>query len=744
MPPTTDPAIPVTLTAYADRWTVRPGQSIELKVSTPAVEYDLDFVRLIQGDATEDGPGFKEVAVDLPGAGRHSGGIQALATGSFIRVAHAPDLEGAEGLTIAAWVWPTAPAERRQGVIAKRNSTGPGWWLGIDEMACLTFEATSEDGSVAQIVDDVLDSSWTFVALSIDFVGGLATLLRLSPDGRHKAWREVPWASQRLPYGAADLVIAASTADTAGREPLGRGHFDGRIESPVIAPRALSRAELEVIARRAPSDQLPGVSGAAWDFSVWSPSDRAVDVGRGGHHGQVVNCPSRAVRGHTWSGRLSGPIDDRTAYGAIHFHADDLEDAGWKSATITAIPPGIRSAVYAARLSANGATEYVPFVVAPPLGSRGGDALVVLPTLTYLAYGNEHFHDVAGLDWSNASGHPLELSRHDAYVASHPELAPSLYDLHSDGTVNTYASRLRPIVNFAPGLTSYWNGAARHFAADLYLVNWLEHENISHDVMTDEELHTDGVAALRDYRVVLLGTHPEYYTFEMLEAVAGYVREGGRLMYLGGNGLYWVTSFDPDRQHIIEVRKPDATGTWPQLSVAPGERHHSTTGELGGPWRERGLPPHEILGVGFAGQNFFMGRPYFRTVDSFQPHVAFIFDGVGSDEPIGNFGPRGGAGGDEFDQVNRALGSPPGTLILASASLAGDPHTVSLASGYASDDHQARMASSDLAYYETSGGGAVFAAGSMSWCPALHYNGYQNNVARITGNVLRRFLTSAT
>jgi N,N-dimethylformamidase len=46
----------------------------------------------------------------------------------------------------------------------------------------------------------------------------------------------------------------------------------------------------------------------------------------------------------------------------------------------------------------------------------------------------------------------------------------------------------------------------------------------------------------------------------------------------------------------------------------------------------------------------------------------------------------------------------------------------------------------DLAFYETPSGGAVFSTGSIAWCGSLSHNGYANNVARITSNVLRRFL----
>jgi N,N-dimethylformamidase len=46
----------------------------------------------------------------------------------------------------------------------------------------------------------------------------------------------------------------------------------------------------------------------------------------------------------------------------------------------------------------------------------------------------------------------------------------------------------------------------------------------------------------------------------------------------------------------------------------------------------------------------------------------------------------------------------------------------------------------DLAFGETSAGGALFATSSIAWCGSLSHNGYQNNVSRITENVLRRFL----
>ena len=45
-----------------------------------------------------------------------------------------------------------------------------------------------------------------------------------------------------------------------------------------------------------------------------------------------------------------------------------------------------------------------------------------------------------------------------------------------------------------------------------------------------------------------------------------------------------------------------------------------------------------------------------------------------------------------------------------------------------------------MVFFEVPGGGAVFSTGSISYAGALAHNDYDNEIARITGNVLGRFL----
>ena len=104
-----------------------------------------------------------------------------------------------------------------------------------------------------------------------------------------------------------------------------------------------------------------------------------------------------------------------------------------------------------------------------------------------------------------------------------------------------------------------------------------------YDAIADENIHDEGFELLASaIRFWSPASHPEYWTTPMMDALSQYLAAGGRVMYLGGNGFYWVTAVDPDRPHVIEIRRTRGTATW---DAEPGEAHLSTTGEQGGLWR---------------------------------------------------------------------------------------------------------------------------------------------------------------
>ncbi|HEX5484142.1 MAG TPA: carboxypeptidase-like regulatory domain-containing protein, partial [Terriglobia bacterium] len=69
------------------------------------------------------------------------------------------------------------------------------------------------------------------------------------------------------------------------------------------------------------------------------------------------------------------------------------------------------------------------------------------------------------------------------------------------------------------------------------LLGWLEREGFNYDLYAEAHLH-GGELPLEKYKVLILSVHPEYWTRKMFRRVKNWIFEaGGRLMYLGGNGL---------------------------------------------------------------------------------------------------------------------------------------------------------------------------------------------------------------
>ena len=148
-----------------------------------------------------------------------------------------------------------------------------------------------------------------------------------------------------------------------------RGHFNGKLDAPRVA-------------------RPDGTPIARWDFSQHISSRRVVEV-VAGLDGIAMNMPTRAVTGHNWTGRESDWRAAPDEYGAIFFHDDDLEDAGWEEDFAVPVPADLRSGIYAARLRCAGGEDYVPFFVRPPRRRTTADVCLVIPTFSYLAYANE-------------------------------------------------------------------------------------------------------------------------------------------------------------------------------------------------------------------------------------------------------------------------------------------------------------------------------------------------------------------
>ncbi len=727
---------------YADLFSVEAGKEIAFKVSAAAA-YNAKVLRLRSGDAA--GVGFKADPVEAAIEGDYPGRWQEVACGSYVEVA---ETEGfaLKQATLLAYVWPTRPQLGRWQAIVSgwTEESGRGYLLGLDAAGQLALRLGDSAGGEALVTSGrpLLERHWYLVAAGFDAATGEAWVAQrpLHRYAERSDSRALAVTSGAVAPAAPErLRLAAWAKSVSGEAAPAGAHFNGKIDSPAIAACALGTAEREALLAEARVPDLSAALVARWDFSQEIPTTRVVDSSPAGRHGETVNLPTRAMKGWNWDGSEYNWVHKPEHYGAIHFHDDDLYDCGWETDFVWQVPQDLKSGLYCLHLTSAGGEDYVPFVVRPPRGTRRADLALILPTASYWAYGNTHHHN-EWRDGENVRGVFTSLDATALFLHENPQFGCSLYDHHSDGSGVCYASRLRPLLNMRPK-ERLWQ-----LPADTHIIDWLEQSGLAYDLLTEDDIEAEGASLLEGYRCIMTGTHPEYPSLTMLEAFETFQNGGGRFVYMGGNGFYWRTSYHPTLPGVIEMRRgEDGIRTW---LAEGGEYYHSFTGELGGMWRRMGWAPQRIAGAGMTAQGFDISTCYHRTEEGRDPRAAFIFEGIGEHEPIGDFGIiGGGAAGWEIDRADVALGTPPHALVVARASDFTSAyhwmkeeltHTHSAITG-----ETCPLVRCDMVFYETPNGGAVFSTSSIAWAGALSHQDYDNNVSRLMGNVLRRFLDPA-
>lgn len=704
------------LTGYAAERTVGPGETVELMFAGSPGEATARLVRLVHGDPNPAGPGVREE--DVAWWERRAVAVEERSTpfGSYVEVRDETFFTGLErGVTVALWFLPTLLRGGWHALATKwgRGRASLGLFLAGDGI--LTCGLSHDGTTAAWVTAHGFASAprWQFAAVSFDPESGMAAIHHGPGAGDLNA------VHKRVPAGAlaesdAPFLLGAC-ADPAGSEPAW-AHFNGRIAHPVVFAEPLGADALDALAAGEDPAGL-GQLHACWDLAREVSSERVVDVSGARRDGRAVNAPARAVTGPRFDGVPATLFEDGAdAYGAIHLHDDDLDDAGWPPSVSVRVPEAARSGLYALRVERAGDALALPFVVRP--AGPGCDLAVLVPTLTWQAYGTNN------QPWSYTDDGVI-----DAGVC--------LYNTHSDGSPVYYSSRRRPTRSGDPS-AGFANWGAHNLTANLYLVDWLERLGFAYDTFADEDLHGAGARLLEPYRCLILGSHPEYWTAAMVDALEAYIAGGGRVVYLGGNGLFWVTSIDRARSHLLEVRKE--RGQWPAdfpnpiVEVGDGERRHSSTLEIGGTWRSRGRPPSALLGVEYSADLFEQSRGrwrFERLRDAADKRLAWVFEGVGDD--LGASGLNlGSAAGFEMDGAVDPPGGDPAfeNFLLARAS-----HDAFEPAAYGAQPPVA-----DVVLRTHPGGAAVFSAGSVSWTGSLSQSDYAGDVSRLTENVLRRFL----
>jgi N,N-dimethylformamidase len=734
------------LAGYADRLSARPGETLHFHVSGPkGAALEARVVRVVSADPNPAGPGIVLVPTAL--APRRIAEVvpQPVTRGSYGRVAMGGQLARLADWTVIATVMATRFGARHQALISWRGAASQrGALLLIGEDGRLGVAAGSGQGWCGALTLDRWHDVWA------TYEAG-ARRLRFG-------WRAHGAAADDASEAVVEDVDATAAADDdlylAGADPgLALATFNGRMERPLIHARALSAEE------RAAAFRGAAVAGllAHWDLGREIASRRIIDIGPHGLEGRLVNMPTRAVTGAAWSGREMCWRHAPAEYAAVHFHDDDIDDCRWPATYELALPADLRSGSYALLLRAGGNEENIPFFVAPPKGRATARIAVLMSTFTYVVY-----HNNARFEWlTDPAWREVWHARAAAWQAyphnpgDHPEYGWSTYNYHSDGTGICFASWQRPMLTVRVGFVTYPHeeirgSGLRHYPADHHLLWWLERQGYDFDLITDWELHHEGHALLARYPVVLTGTHPEYHTREMLDALTAYRDGGGRFCYLGGNGFYWKIALAQDQPGLIEIRR--AEGGIRAWAAEVGEYYNQLDGEYGGLWRRNGRPPQELCGVGFTAQGNFVGSYYrIRPEARRDARVAWMLAGI-EDERIGDFGLSGhGAAGFELDRTDKRLGTPAHAVVVASSEnhppeapwvLVPEEQLTHLMTWPGKPAKE--LIRADLTFFETAGGkGAVFSTGSITFCGSLPANGGDNNVSRLMRNVLDRFLDPA-
>ncbi|MFN8150453.1 MAG: DUF6605 domain-containing protein [Solirubrobacterales bacterium] len=704
---------------YSEPLVAHAGDRVDLHVSTDAAAYEAELLRLRSAGGRDGLVAEPVPSLELPAL--IEGRACRSTFGSWVEVGPAREIAALTRFRASIWVFPTLLTAVPQVAMGTMDGSDvSGWQVCIDVHRGVGLRVAGGEGVLEAWSDaPVAERRWTELVVDADAEADTVIFTATSGKASCSEVRSLPLSSIQ---SGGRLVIGAPQVEPRPVSADGNGCFNGKISNPRID------AGGEVVVDVDLTDALDG-----WRFRERS---------RFGHQVELRNAPMAGATGPNWRARSSSFTEAPEEYGAVHLHDDDLEDAGWDAAASVDLPLDMPSGIYAAKLSTSDCTDFVPFFVTGP-ARPGVDMVLLLPTLTYLAYADEHeilsnppsFRAFTGLGIEDA-----DLGWRDWYSVDTGLL--SLYDVHRDGSSACFASTRRPLVNVRPDYEWCLIHGPHGLAMDLRLTGWLDSAGFTYDVLTDHDLHERGADALEPYRVIVTGAHPEYWTAEMLDALEAHLDRGGRTAYLGGNGLHGVAGIDRGRPHMVEIRR-GLGGSRPS-SAEPGEVWLTTSREQGGTWRDRGRPSHRVLGVGTAAMGAGSGRGYVRSQRSHQAEFDWVFEGVDGDEIGAGTGFLGGPAAYEFDRTDETLGTPSHAVVLATATGFDEPYYPMLEDFMGSSpevsDPRSPMVRADMVMMVDEAGGGAFSAGSAAWCGSLtDPNGDPTDVAVVTGNVLRRF-----
>ncbi|MDW6026606.1 DUF6605 domain-containing protein [Mesorhizobium sp. BAC0120] len=471
---------------------------------------------------------------------------------------------------------------------------------------------------------------------------------------------------------------------------------------------------------------LTGSGPIPWTFPTLLPAGPIASAGSLKLLLEPVNQPAFCMTSRRWDGTSFDPRLVPFHYDAVHCHDDDMGPLEWPASHSVELPAEAEPGIYAFDVEYDGGSERIVFFVVS--AKPRAPLLFLVPTATYLAYADE-FLPAHLYEWKcEDRGHLFAIDNN----------LKSLYDYHSDVSGVSIASYRKPKATLRDDYNYPLCGCPHNLPVDLNFLRFCHENGIAFDLITDHCLHERGLAGLEGYAAVVTGSHPEYMSVEMEDALRRFASRGGSIAYLGGNGFAGKVAF---RDDLMELRRSplEAGRTW---DGPIAEQSLSITNEPGGHLRASGRGEFSLIGGAISLMGFDGARPFTRTAESYEPSAAWLFEGV-SEATFGTEGiVLGAAAGYEVDATDPHLGTSPDTIVVARATGFPESFVHDATRWYeGGDSEREARRSAEMTLRHLASGGLIFSASSVAWCGALPQGG-MNDVGRITLNLLRQIASA--
>ena len=363
---------------YVDPLVISAGHRIAVKVSCGRHNFKSQVLRLGPGFNHPDAPPVKHQPVDSIPPNVHPGRLQFSRPGSFARISSwkGSSLDDVDSLSIRFWCQATLPegAGHDQFLFSSIDSASG--------FACLLHEAGNlrilVGGSTKTHELNFSTKLQRHQWYQMHFTFNLQDRnikLRAQTKGKdigeasifHEEEQEIPEHTQIA--SKEPLTIAGDSRKTQlSNVPIKSSSFNGKIDGFTLATTSNKKENILL----------------DFNFSLRMSTDQIEDISGYKCHGELVNAPARAVTGHNWDASQNDWTRASYGYGAIHFHDDDLDDAGWGTDFELEIPSGLKSGCYGVLVDDEHSSDIVPFFIRPdPKAVKVPAVALIFPTFTY-------------------------------------------------------------------------------------------------------------------------------------------------------------------------------------------------------------------------------------------------------------------------------------------------------------------------------------------------------------------------